>query len=512
MLVRGASLRSLSKLFINTFNKVSFFNYQYDLFVIGGGSGGLSASKQAAKLKKKVGLADYVAPSPKGAKWGVGGTCVNVGCIPKKMMHYAGGLYENLKMYGLIGYNNTTKFNFNWSTLVDNVQNHIKSLNFGYQSLFVDKNIVYYNKYAKFIDKHTLELNDENGKKEIVTADKILITTGGRPKYSNLPGEKENCISSDDLFSLQKPPGKTLIVGASYIALECGGILRSFGYDTSIMVRSILLRGFDQIMANKIGQSLSKIGVKFIKQSVPISYHKTHNNKIKVIYKDLKTKKNFTSEEYDTVLLAIGRTPNTSKLNLDKIGVKVDKRTKKILTNKYDQTNIDNIYAIGDVAFNRPELTPPAIRAGKLLVNRLFTKGTIEQNIMNYDLIPTTVFTPIEYGSCGLSEEKAIAQYGTNNIKIYHSEFVPVEWTFDIDNDKSCYIKLIVRKKDNKVIGFHILSPHAGEITQGVAVAMKMGLTKQNLDSCIGIHPTIAEEMTTLEVTTEEGDGKKGGC
>ena len=143
---------------------------------------------------------------------------------------------------------------------------------------------------------------------------------------------------------------------------------------------------------------------------------------------------------------------------------------------------------------------------------RTITMGTIEQNIMNYDLIPTTVFTPIEYGSCGLSEEKAIAQYGTNNIKIYHSEFVPVEWTFDIDNDKSCYIKLIVRKKDNKVIGFHILSPHAGEITQGVAVAMKMGLTKQNLDSCIGIHPTIAEEMTTLEVTTEEGDGKKGGC
>lgn len=510
MLVKGGCMRNLSKLLFNSLISISKFNYQYDLFVIGGGSGGLSASKQAAKLKKKVGLADFVKPSPKGSTWGVGGTCVNVGCIPKKMMHYAGHLMDNLNMYKYIGYNNITKFNFNWNTLTENIQSHIKSLNFGYLSLFNDKNITYYNKYAKFINNHTLELIDENKKKEVVTADKIIIATGGRPKYSGLPGEKECCISSDDLFSLPKPPGKTLIIGASYIALECSGILNSLGFDTSVMVRSILLRGFDQQIANKIGINLSKSGVKFINKAVPLKFNRDSNNKIQVTYKSLQNKKILTAEKFDTVLLAIGRVPNTTKLNLNKIGVKLHTKSKKIITNELDQTNIPNIYAIGDCAHNRPELTPPAIQAGKLLVNRLFNQ---KKTKMNYELIPTTVFTPIEYGTCGLNEEKAKKKYGSKNIKVYHCEFVPVEWTFNVDNENTCYIKVIVNTKDNnRVIGFHILSPNAGEITQGVAVAMKMGLKKENLDSCVGIHPTIAEEMTTLDVTTDQGDGKKGGC
>lgn len=194
-------------------------SYQYDLFVVGGGSGGLAASKEAALAGAKVGLADFVKPTPKGTKWGLGGTCVNVGCIPKKLMHFAGNLYEGLRDFPLAGYPETIKKVHDWNLMVQNVQRYIKKLNFGYRSQLREKKVVYYNKLAKLVDNHTIELTDAKGTKEIVTADKILIAVGGRPNYGNIPGAEENCITSDDIFSLQKAPGKTLVVGASYIAL-----------------------------------------------------------------------------------------------------------------------------------------------------------------------------------------------------------------------------------------------------------------------------------------------------
>lgn len=484
-------------------------SYQYDLFVIGGGSGGLAASKQAAKLNKRIGLADFVKPTLKGTQWGLGGTCVNVGCIPKKMFHHAGLLYENLPTYKLIGYNKPLTQSNDWNILTENIQNHIKSLNYGYRLQLNEKNIVYYNKYAKFINNHSIELTDNENKKEIITAENIIIATGGRPKYLDVPGAKEHCITSNDLFSLSKPPGKTLIVGASYISLECGGFLNSLGYDTSIMARSILLRGFDQKMANKIGNVLTKRGVNFINSSIPTSFTNTSNGQIEVEAINLSTKNKFKSQ-YDTVLLAIGRQPNSNNINLESIGVQIDEKTNKIIVNDSDMTNITNIYAIGDCAHGRPELTPPAVMAGKLLVDRLYTQS---KKLMNYDNIPTTVFTPIEYGSCGLSEENAINRYG-KAIKVYHAEFTPIEWKFDSEKEaETCYIKVIVNTNDNnRVIGFHILCPNAGEITQGVSIAMNCGLIKSTLDSSIGIHPTIAEEMIGLDVTNDQGDGKKTGC
>jgi pyruvate/2-oxoglutarate dehydrogenase complex dihydrolipoamide dehydrogenase (E3) component len=194
-------------------------SYQYDFFVIGGGSGGLAAAKEAANLKAKVGLADYVHPTPIGTKWGLGGTCVNVGCIPKKLMHYAGNLYEHLNEYESIGYPGKIKHDHDWQVMKDNVQMYIKKQNFGARTNLREKNVVYYNKYAKLLDAHTIELTDAKGQKETVTADKILITVGGRPNYLDVEGSKELCITSDDIFSLKNAPGKTLVVGASYIAL-----------------------------------------------------------------------------------------------------------------------------------------------------------------------------------------------------------------------------------------------------------------------------------------------------
>ena len=201
-------------------NKIKKMNsYDYDFFVIGGGSGGLSASKQAASLGKKVALADFVKPTPIGTKWGLGGTCVNVGCIPKKMMHYSGSMYEQLGEFEKLGYPGKIEKKHDWEAMVRNVQIYIKKLNFGYKFGLKKENVTYFNKLAKMLDNHTIELTDNAGKKQVVTADKILVAVGGRPNYIDCEGAKELCITSDDIFSLKKAPGKTLVVGASYISL-----------------------------------------------------------------------------------------------------------------------------------------------------------------------------------------------------------------------------------------------------------------------------------------------------
>ena len=483
--------------------------YQYDLFVIGGGSGGLALSREAVKFGKKVGLADFVVPSPQGSQWGLGGTCVNVGCIPKKMMHYGALLYEKMKHLPFVGYKGELKKEHDWNTLVENIHNHIASLNFGYRTKLRSEKITYYNKLAKLIDVHTIELTDKKGKKETITADKIAVVTGGRPMFPDIPNVRELCITSDDIFNLDHAPGKTLIIGASYISVECAGFLVGLGYDTTVMVRSVILRGFDRDMANRVEGVLQRSGVKFYYKCNPISFTKNEENgKIKVEYENSETKEKKV-EEFDTVMLATGRTPNTKNIGLEEVGVKLAKNG-KIIVNAGEQTTVENIYAFGDVAIDRPELTPPAIMAGKLLARRLFNNET---TLMDYDNIATTVYTNIEYGSCGMSEEKAVEKFGKQNIKAYHCEFTPVEWTIDGDNEETCYMKVIVNTADkNRVVGFHIFAPNAGEITQGVSVAMKCRVTKDKLDATVGIHPTIAEEMTTLDTTKDQGDGKKSGC
>jgi thioredoxin reductase (NADPH) len=464
-------------------------HYQYDLFVIGGGSGGLSASKEAAQLGAKVGLADFVKPSLQGTSWDLGGTCVNVGCIPKKMMHFAGNLYENLNNYPLVGHSNNISKQHDWTKMVSKIQMYIKKLNFGYKTSLRNEHVTYYNKLAKLVDSHTIELTDSKGKIEIVTSDKILIAVGGRPNNGDIPGSHEHCITSDDIFSLKKSPGKILVIGGSYIALECGGFLNALGYDTTIMVRSILLRGFDQGMAGRLGEYMKNHGIKFLKECTPVRISKNEsNNKLIVEIKNHQENRIF-SDEYDTCLMAIGRTADTQKLGLDTLGVKLSK-SGKIIVSQDEQSSVENIYAIGDCAEGRPELTPPAIMAGKLLSKRIFGN---QKKLMDYENIATTVFTPLEYGSVGSSEENAIEKYGKENILVYHSEFKPLEWNFDLERKDTCYVKVIVLKMNNQVIGFHILSPNAGEITQGIGVAIKCGLTKEQLDETVGIHPTIAE-------------------
>lgn len=258
--------------------------FTYDFFVIGGGSGGLAAASAAAAKGAKVALADFVKPSPAGTKWGLGGTCVNVGCIPKKLFHYAGLLGESKEDLVEAGWNIDHKATHNWDAVAEKIQDYIRSLNWGYKKKLNQEGITYYNKLAKLLSPNQIELTGHDQKSEIVTAKNILIATGGRPSDPGIPG-KEHAISSDDIFWMSKKPGKTLVVGASYIALECGGFMHALGVDVTIMVRSILLRGFDQQLANKIGDYMASQGIRFIRKAVPVSIELTKEGKKIVRYR-----------------------------------------------------------------------------------------------------------------------------------------------------------------------------------------------------------------------------------
>lgn len=479
-------------------------SYDYDLIVIGGGSGGLAASKEAAALNKKVAVFDFVKPTPLGTTWGLGGTCVNVGCIPKKLMHQAALLGEAVNDSMKYGWAVEESYKHNWKILRDAIQDHIGSLNFAYRVQLREKNVTYVNAYAKFIGPHQIEAVNKKGKVTTHTSSKYLLAPGLRPNYLDCPGAKEYCITSDDLFALKHCPGKTLLVGASYISLECAGFLKAFGLDVTVMVRSILLRGFDRQMADLIGSYMENHGIRFIKESQVKMVEQVEAGepgRLLVTYANNAGEQN--SEEFNTVVLAIGRQALTQDLNLDVVGVKTNSKNGKIICDEKENSNIPYIHAVGDIVDGKPELTPVAIQAGILLVRRLFGNGTV---LCDYNNIPTTVFTPLEYGCIGLTEEKAIEMYGADDIEVYHTNYVPLEFTVAQRRAKECYVKLICLKSQNeKVIGFHYAGPNAGEVTQGYAVALRLGAKKEDFDNTIGIHPTCSEVFTTLQTTKSSG-------
>ncbi len=262
-------------------------------------------------------------------------------------------------------------------------------------------------------------------------------------------------------------------------------------------------------MANRIGAYMESHGTKFIQGAIPVKLEKPDPNGKTIV--TFEKEGNILKEEYDTVLFAIGRYALTKELNLESVGVKVEANG-KIKATDLEETNVPHIYAIGDVIYGKLELTPVAIKAGKLLAYRLFGSGTEKMDYVN---VPTTVFTPLEYGSCGLSEEDAKAKYGAENISTYHTSFKPLEWAYNkMRPEGDCYVKVLVHKPDNnRVVGFHICAPNAGEVTQGLGIAMKCGVTKELLDSCVGIHPTVAEDCIGLQYTKEDNpDAEKGGC
>ncbi|KAM8992994.1 thioredoxin reductase 2, mitochondrial isoform 2-T2 [Ara ararauna] len=437
---------------------------EYDLLVIGGGSGGLACAKEAAQFGRKVAVLDYVEPSPQGTKWGLGGTCVNVGCIPKKLMHQAALLGSALKDAQHYGWNIAQPVHHTWSVMAHAVQNHVKSLNWGHRVQLQDKKVKYFNMKGSFSDSHTIRGLTKAGKETIVTAENIVIATGGRPKYpTHIAGALEYGITSDDLFWLKESPGKTLVVGASYVSLECAGFLTGIGLDTTVMMRSIPLRGFDQQMASLVTEHMEHYGTRFLKRSFPTKVEKLEGNRLQVTWKntDLGTEE---TDCFDTVMWA-----------------------------------------------GRPELTPTAIAAGKLLARRLFGQSS---ELMDYDSVPTTVFTPLEYGCVGLSEEAAVQCYGSDNVEVYHAYYKPLEFTVAERDATQCYIKMVcLREREQRILGLHFIGPNAGEVIQGFALGIKCGATYPQLMKTVGIHPTCAEEIIKLHITKRSGlDATVTGC
>uniref|UniRef100_A0A8C3APD7 thioredoxin-disulfide reductase (NADPH) n=1 Tax=Cyclopterus lumpus TaxID=8103 RepID=A0A8C3APD7_CYCLU len=472
-------------------------NYDYDLVVIGGGSGGLACSKEAAQLGQKVAVLDYVEPSVKGTKWGLGGTCVNVGCIPKKLMHQAALLGTAVKDAQKYGWQISGPICHDWATMAEAIQNHVRSLNWGHRVQLQDKKVKYLNIKGSLVDEHTVKGQTKAGKE-----------VGGSSIF--IPGAMEHGLTSDDIFWLKKSPGKTLVVGASYVALECAGFLTGVGLDTTVMVRSIALRGFDQQMAGLVTDYMDAYGTKFAWKCVPKSVDKLSSGALQVTWTDTHTG-NEHKDTYDSVLWAVGRAPETKALGLDKLGVQLKRETGKIILGSDESTSVPNIYAFGDIGEGRPELTPTAIKAGKLLARRLAGHST---ELMNYDNVPTTVFTPLEYGCVGLSEEEAEKRHGKDGIEVYHAFYKPLEFTVAERDASQCYLKVVCeRAGEQKILGLHFTGPNAGEVTQGFAMGFQCGATYSHLLQTVGIHPTCAEELTKVSITKRSGlDATVTGC
>ncbi|KAI1714003.1 pyridine nucleotide-disulfide oxidoreductase domain-containing protein [Ditylenchus destructor] len=468
-----------------------------EIIVLGGGSGGLAAAKEAAKL---------------GFYYSTTNTTINYYYILADAKRFGWQLPENAEPR-----------THNWVKMKDAIQDHIAGLNWGYRVQLREKQVTYFNSYASFTGTHEITATDKKGQQKKYTANKFLAAVGVRPKYPNVPGDREFSITSDDLFSLPYNPGKTLCIGASYVSLECAGFLKGIGNDVTVMVRSILLRGFDQDMAERIRKQMIGKGINFI-AGIPLNFERVQapTNKepglVRVTGQRAKENEDGTrgemeefTEEYNTVLIAIGREAKSEDLGLNSLGVKLSS-SGKLVGRREQSVSIPHIYAIGDVLEGCPELTPVAIQAGKVLVRRLYT-GNME--LTEYDQVPTTVFTPLEYGCCGLTEEAALSKYGEENVVVYHNVFIPLEFTLPERKDiEHCYAKLIcLKSEEERVLGFHILTPNAGEITQGFAIALKLNAKKADFDRLIGIHPTVAEVFTSLTmVKGKDGELQTSGC
>uniref|UniRef100_A0A8C6L397 Thioredoxin reductase 2 n=1 Tax=Nothobranchius furzeri TaxID=105023 RepID=A0A8C6L397_NOTFU len=454
-----------------------YCKYDYDLVVIGGGSGGLACSKEAAQLGQKVAVLDYVEPSAKGTKWGLGGTCVNVGCIPKKLMHQAALLGTAVKDAKMYGWQLPETVRHDWTTLAEAVQNHVRSLNW-----------VAFPCFFFYIDKH---FTCPSLLQTVLTTKNVVIATGGRPKHpTHIPGAVEHGITN--------------------VALECAGFLTGIGLDTTVMVRSVALRGFDQQMAGLVTDYMEAYGTRFLWRSVPTKVEKLSSGGLQVTWTDVQTGSEH-KDAYDSVLWAVGRAPETKALGLDQLGVQLNKDTGKIVVGADEATSVPNVYAFGDISEGRPELTPTAIRAGKLLARRLAGQSG---ELMNYDNVATTVFTPLEYGCVGLSEEEVVRRQGEDGVEVYHAFYKPLEFTVAGRDASQCYIKVSVcRGGDQKILGLHLIGPNAGEVIQGFSMGLQCGATYTQLLQTVGIHPTCAEEVVKIHITKRSGlDPTVTGC
>ncbi len=443
-------------------------DYDFALFVIGAGSGGVRAARMAAGLGVRVAIAEnrYL-----------GGTCVNVGCVPKKLFVYASHFHEDFMAAPGFGWS-VNDVHFNWSHLVAQKDKEIARLQSVYDGLLRNSGVTLFEDKACLIDAHTVRVGEQKFR-----CQRILVATGGWPAIPDIPG-KEYIVSSNEMFVLEQLPERILIVGGGYIAVEFAGIMHGLGVTTTLCHRGDkLLRGFDEDIRGFVAKEM-------LKKSINILF----NTRIEAIEKRqhcfIARDNQGRETEYDLIMYATGRHPNTSELGLESAGVELDAKG-AIKINEDYQTNIASIFALGDVT-NRVNLTPVATAEAMALVNGLYSELSTS---VDYDNIPTAVFSQPNIATVGLTETEAKNRYC--DVDIYQSEFTPMKHTLSGLNEKTM-MKMVVRRSTDQILGIHMVGSDAGEIIQGMAVAIRAGATKAIFDSTIGIHPTAAEEFVTM--------------
>jgi len=463
----------------------------YDLLVIGGGSGGIASAKRAAMLyNAKVAVIE---------KARLGGTCVNVGCVPKKVMFNAATIADTLSHdlthYGFEGGKECAK-TFDWPKVKKARDNYVSRLNTIYENGLKKVGVEYIVGKASFVDQNTIEVtNDQEGETTTLTAKNIIVATGGKPYLPDGEGVMDNCISSDGFFELEELPKVIVVVGAGYIAVELSGVMNSLGSEVHLVLRyGNALRKFDKMIVDGLDEEMIRAGVHIHRGTGGVAKVALDNGK-----KTVTTISGDTIYGVDEIIMATSRVPNTEGLNLEQTKVQMDSKG-YIQVDEFQNTSSPSIFALGDVCGN-VELTPMAIAAGRRLADRIFGGVEQEESKASYENVPTVVFSHPPIGTIGLSEDEAIAKYGQDNIKTYTSAFANLYYgIFDVDpQDKpKTRMKLICAGTSEKVVGLHCIGMNVDEIMQGFGVAMKMGATKADFDACIAIHPTAAEELVTM--------------
>ncbi|MFZ9128923.1 MAG: glutathione-disulfide reductase [Pseudomonadales bacterium] len=443
--------------------------FDFDLFVLGVGSGGVRAARMSAGYGARVATAEAVH---------MGGTCVNVGCIPKKLYvygaHYAAD-FEDARAYGW----DAPIPDIDWATLKRNKDVEIKRLNGIYGGLLDQAGVTHFDGRAVLVDAHTVAIGEKR-----VTAEKILVATGSKPFVQDIPG-KEYLSTSDDAFALETLPRRVLVLGGGYIAVEFAGIFAGLGVETTLAYRGPkLLRGFDEDIRDMMDAAVQHQGIKLALNTTLNSVQRVASGALSAEFAD------GSKTEFDFILAATGRTPNSADLGLEALGVAMSDNGAIIVDQDY-RTSVPHIYALGDV-IDRFQLTPVAIKEAMVFAANVFAGG---KQSMNYDLIATAVFCQPNVGVVGLTEKEA--QDAGHKTQIFRSKFRPLKHTLTGRNEQSL-MKLVVDAESDRVLGIHMIGAEAGEIIQGFAAAMTAGVTKAQLDQTVGIHPTAAEEFVTM--------------
>ena len=503
-------LANLNRHFSTSLAAMAPVTKECDFLVIGGGSGGIACARRASAMHGAKAIAVESAR--------LGGTCVNVGytfaytktsfwcanlvisCVPKKVTWNAASIADTIKDSAAYGFSYKETAPFDWSTFKKKRDAFVKRLNGIYERNLSNDKVGYIHGRAHFTSPTSVEVALDDGSKTSINAKKILIATGGYPNMpKDIPGW-EHGINSDGFFDLDKQPRKVALVGAGYIAVEMAGMFHALGTETHLFIRqNTFLRTFDPMVQEKVTAEYERQGIHIHKASSQQKVEKAADGTLTVHYKDASSPDGAKLDGLDTLLWAIGRLPEVGDLNLKAVGDIKQTEKGHIYADEYQNTSIENIYALGDVC-GKVELTPVAIAAGRRLADRLFGGSQFSTSKLNYANIPSVVFAHPEVGAVGLTEPEARKQYGGDKVKVYNTSFTDMYYSLMDEKERApTSYKLICVGPEEKVVGLHILGNGSSEILQGFGVAVKMGATKKDFDSCVAIHPTAAEELVTLK-------------